>query len=831
MPKLTIDQREITVPQGTKVIDAAERLGIVIPRFCYHPALGAVGACRVCAVNCLDGPLKGIQMSCMIDAQEGMVISTTDDESVDFRKHVIEWLMLHHPHDCPVCDEGGHCLLQDLTVSGGHGIRRYRGPKRTYTDQYLGPLVHHEMNRCIQCYRCVRFYQEFTGYDDLGVMQIGNRVYYGRFQPGTLESPFAGNLIDICPTGVYTDKPSRYRGRRWDFERSPMVCLHCSLGCRMTVSTRYREVIRQEARYSDAINGHFICDRGRYGFAYVNRPERPRTARVDRAETGWHEALKAAGERLEAASWKTGPEGIAVACSGRSSLETQGMARRLAAARGWTGPVHAIDPATAANVRRAVKRLEPDLTISLREIENADCVVVVAADPVNEAPMLAPALRQARRKGARVAVIDPRPVDLPFGFDHFPVPSDDLSGALGLLIRSCADREPLSELGKRAVGSLSGLPERDDIPGSDRIADLYDDLHGSRRPVVVCGTQTAPPEVPGMAADLARLLRVAGPEAGLFYLLPEANSFGAALLSDPSRSVEEILGAIERSEIRALVAVETDLFRSAETERVRKALERLDLLVTFDYIDSPTARAADILIPTLTAYETRDLFINSEGRAQRTPGAFRGGEPISQTGGGDHPPRTFRQDIPGREMGAAWSALLTIGGKTPDRQPLDLTAWLAEAHPALARLPGIADFPPEGIRLNLTESPRERFQGGPARPLDEDDEDEAYLTLLIVDSTFGTEELSHLSPALRERETPPSLYLHPADAGELALSAGDTVRIATEAGTLDLPVRTSDAMARGTMVIPRHRDIEDRLPRENRIRLTGDAILKITEAA
>jgi NADH-quinone oxidoreductase subunit G len=167
MPRLKIDNREVDVPAGTKVIEAAERLGIMIPRFCFHPALGSVGACRVCAVSFEEGPVKGINMSCMIDAQDGMVVSTADPEAVDLRRHVIELLMLHHPHDCPVCDEGGHCLLQDLTVAGNHGLRRYQGLKRTHRNQDLGPLVQHEMNRCIQCYRCSRFYQEYTGYRDL----------------------------------------------------------------------------------------------------------------------------------------------------------------------------------------------------------------------------------------------------------------------------------------------------------------------------------------------------------------------------------------------------------------------------------------------------------------------------------------------------------------------------------------------------------------------------------------------------------------------------------------------------------------------------------------
>ncbi len=280
MPRLIIDGYEIEVPRGTKVIEAAERLGIVIPRFCYHPGLGSLGACRVCAVKFLEGPVKGVEMSCMTDARDGMVVSTTDPEAMEFRKYVIEWLMLNHPHDCPVCDEGGHCLLQDETVSGGHGIRRYQGKKRTYHDQYLGEFVQHEMNRCIHCFRCRRFYQEFAGYRDFGALQIANRMYFGRFSDGPLESPFSGNLIDVCPTGVLTDKPSRYKARRWDYERTPSLCIHCSLGCNTVGSARYREMIRLEARLHEAVNGHFICDRGRYGFQYASRLDRPRQARI-----------------------------------------------------------------------------------------------------------------------------------------------------------------------------------------------------------------------------------------------------------------------------------------------------------------------------------------------------------------------------------------------------------------------------------------------------------------------------------------------------------------------------------------------------------------------
>ncbi|MGE5842900.1 MAG: 2Fe-2S iron-sulfur cluster-binding protein, partial [Deltaproteobacteria bacterium] len=399
MPKLVIDSQEIVVPAGTKVIDAAEKLGIVIPRFCYHPAMGSLGACRVCAVKFEQGPVKGLEMSCMVEAKEGMVVSTTDREAVEFRKYIIEWLMINHPLDCPVCDEGGHCLLQDETVSGGHGIRRYRGKKRTYEDQDLGPFVQHEMNRCIHCWRCRRFYQDFSGYRDLGAMQIGNRTYFGRFSDGALESPFAGNLIDVCPTGVFTDKAARYKGRRWDFERAPSLCIHCSLGCSVTASARYREVARIEGRLHPEVNGYFICDRGRFGFAYANHPERPRQARIKGKEVSLEQAVDYAAGRLAEIRKKAGNGSVACLGSSRSSLEAMASLSRFCEVLGLSDPGFFLDRGLEDRVNQAVSKLDERVAVSMREIEDSDFILAVGVDPVHEAPMLAVAMRQAFRKG------------------------------------------------------------------------------------------------------------------------------------------------------------------------------------------------------------------------------------------------------------------------------------------------------------------------------------------------------------------------------------------------------------------------------------------------
>ena len=663
MPKLIIDNREVVVSPGTKIIEAAAQLDIMIPRFCYHPALGAVGACRVCAVKVLEGPARttGIQMSCMLDAQDGMVVSTTDAEAADFRRHIIEFLMLHHPHDCPVCDEGGHCLLQDMTISGGHGIRRYKGKKRTHRDQDLGPLLQHEMNRCIQCYRCVRFYREYAGYDDLGVMGIGSRVYYGRFEAGTLQSPFSGNLADICPTGVFTDKPSRYRGRRWDFERTPSVCIHCSLGCHTVVCSRYREVIRQEARFSPTVNGYFICDRGRQGFAYASSKDRPRSAMVGGRPSSVADAASEARSRIARLQQAHGPGSIACVGSLRSSLETQGAWKSACKARGWQGPAFFQDDREGAAVLGAAAGLDRSYAVSMVEMEQADLIILLGADPVNEAPMTALALRQAARAGAPIVALDPRPIALPMPFSHIPIPASEIGTVF-----------------EAALGTSENAPA--DI--ADDIDQLRQAMDNSRRPVIVCGTDVVPASLPAAAVAGAARLEASGKSPGLFYLLPGPNAMGAALFADKAPTIAQVVADIESGSVRGLVLVENRLFhRYPDRQRLEKALAMLELLVVVDCLKPEGDRRPDIFLPAATVFESGGIFINQEGRAQEIAPSFKGGTPLSQITGGDHPPREFTPGTPGAGPEPAWSLAALLTGDA-DEMP----AALSERCPALSTL-------------------------------------------------------------------------------------------------------------------------------------------------
>ncbi len=805
MPRLIIDDQEIEVPDGTKVIEAAERLGIVIPRFCYHEALGSVGACRMCAVKFLQGPFKGVQMSCMIDAQDGMVVSTTDPEAVAFRKWVIECLMLNHPLDCPVCDEGGQCLLQDETVSSGHAIRRFLGKKRTYRDQYLGPYIHHEMNRCIHCYRCSRFYQEFAGYRDLGPQQIGDRVYFGRFRDGTLESPFSGNLVDICPTGVYTDKPARFKVRRWDLERAPSLCIHCSLGCNTVGNAHYRAVMRIEARLNRAVNGYFICDECRFGFSYSNggagHDMRPWSPRAGGLEVTARKAFETAAERLAEVAGKPAPgeaSPIAAIGSDRNSLETQCMLKRVCRTNKWRDPVFFMDGAISRKVRSAVGKLDERIARSMCQIETSDFVIVVGADPLNEGASSALAIRQAFRRKAPVVVIDPRPVSMPLDFEHIAVGTDRLEICLGMLVRGVLGKDAPQKVAESARKLFKPLPAKyADQAIHARLMELSERLKAAREPVIVCGTDIVRETTPAFAADCALLMNDLGGRAGIFYLLPGADSFSSALLS--GGSLPDILDEIEKGSIRALVAVESDPFSHFhDRERLEQALSKLELLVAIDYLPTPMVERASVFCPSSTIFETGSTFINQEGRVQYAKPVHHGGKPIW----GEQPPHIVRDYVPGGDHRPAWEVLWAIAGEPIPAEtqyvPMTPGEWIAAEHPALEGV-NAAAYPVDGLKIipgplgsDSAAAPGKKAGKAPD------------LELLLVRRLFATGELAAYADTLDDSVPEPDVFMHVKDAEAAGLADGDTVRIELGGGPVEARLSVSDRMARGVLVLPRH---------------------------
>jgi len=622
MPKLIIDNIPVEVDDGVSVLEAAQSVGIPIPHFCWHPALGKAGACRVCAVKMLDGPVKGLQMSCMLPAQDGMVVSTTDEEAVAMRRHVIEWLMINHPHDCPVCDEGGECQLQDFTIAGGHGLRRYTGRKRTHINQYLGPYIEHEMNRCIQCYRCARFYQEFAGGTDFGVMGSAGRVYFGRFEEGQLASPFSGNLTDICPTGVFTDKTARFRARYWDYDMAPSVCPHCSLGCNTTPAARYRELLKTMGRRNDAVNGWFICDKGRFSNAIVNAPNRPRHPLVDGRKVEWDEAMDALLLRIEEIGELYGHGSLAIVGSPHLSMEVAVLLPVLASCAGAGSLCYFMNEREAKQTGAAVSYLIEGRAASMADVRAADLIAVVGCDIMEEGPMMALTIRQAWRNGARVYVVEGKP---------HPHPAPPLEGEeTGL---------PFDYI------SVSTL---DDVPLSE-----------ARKPVIISSFSSSSLWNRGAVENLPTSAPAAIPPAPRFFdgkfniacLLNGPNAFGAALMSGMHDTIS-FSEAVAKGKVKGVIAVEADI--------PAELLHGIPIVAALDWRDTAVARAAQIFLPTTAWVEMDGTYINNEGRAQRFRKVMNPGLPIKGLDPAVHPPRVHSATPPGGAPRPAWQVVAGI---------------------------------------------------------------------------------------------------------------------------------------------------------------------------
>jgi NADH-quinone oxidoreductase subunit G len=485
------------------------------------------------------------------------------------------------------------------------------------------------------------------------------------------------------------------------------------------------------------------------------------------------------------------------------------MLKRFCRLQGWKDPGYFWSGDTLRKIKSATSRMDARLTVSLREVETADFILVIGADPLNEAPMLALAMRQAWRNGATVALVDPRPVSLPFPFHHLAVLPQNMELCATALIKGAVSRPEVEPLGAGALRFYDSIPDPYPFDSSlkDRFSELIPKLRKSRNAVVVCGTDNVEERIPGAAADNVLLLQSKERKVGLFHLMPGANAFGAALLSS-EKSFMDTLEAIEGGMIKALVLVESDPFYIfPDRQRLEKALAKLDLLIVLDYLPSRSARFAHIFLPTSTLFETDSTFINQEGRVQFAAPVHLGGIPIEQLTGGDHPPRLFRGDIPGGEPRAAWQILGTLATAiSPSAKEIsreELWAWIAGENPVFSSIYPL-DRHSDGVRLEPGGGNEKAYSIDPPERTEKQQRPEDGLQLLLADWTFGTEELSGYSRSVREAENPPFLSIHAKDAARLEIGKGDKVLIQLDGGSLEVEARVVEEMATGVIVLPRH---------------------------
>jgi len=643
MAIISIDGKAYEVKEGENLLKTCLGLGLDLPYFCWHPALHSVGACRQCAVKQFRDErdeLGAIVMACMTRVTNGMRISVNDPEARKFRSSVIEWMMTNHPHDCPVCDEGGECHLQDMTVMTGHDYRRYRFKKRTYVNQDLGPFVAHEMNRCIACYRCARFYRDYAGGRDFGVFASHNSVYFGRAENGPLESPFSGNLVEVCPTGVFTDKvQAEHYSRPWDLQTAPSVCVLCSLGCNTIPGERYGRLRRIRNRYNGEVNGYFLCDRGRYGYEFVGSDKRIREPGFRMTRQAGLKPLRPEEAVGHVAALLASSRHIIGIGSPRASLEANYALRALVGKERFFSGVSRFSHSLTA-LAIDIMGKGPALIPTLADVARCDAVLVLGEDITNTAPMLTlnvlqslrrPSIEKAARSG--IPYWDDRAVRASTVGEKGPLfvastgatfldayATEKLQGVPADLAR-CAFA--MARVIDNEAPPVENLAE-ETLPLLDRMARA---LMEAERPLVITGVNASSQSLMRGAANIAWSLRSRGRQAYLSCVFPECNSVGLGLLAP--RDLDEAFEEASHEKADVAIVLENDLYRRAPLSRVDAFFGDVRNVVVIDHLFHRTSVKADGVLPAATFAEGEGTLVSNEGRAQRYFQVFAAAENIA----------------------------------------------------------------------------------------------------------------------------------------------------------------------------------------------------------
>lgn len=841
-----VDKKPYQMNADENLLHGCLSQGLKLPYFCWHPALGSVGACRQCAVKQFKDEKDAhgkIVMSCMTPASEGTRISINDPEVVTFRAGIIEGLMLNHPHDCPVCDEGGECHLQDMTVMTGHDYRRYEFEKRTFRNQNMGPLVNHEMNRCIQCYRCVRYYRDYAGGEDLNAFASRDTVFFGRYEDGVLENEFSGNLVEICPTGVFTDKTLKHHyARKWDQQFAPSVCVHCALGCNTDAGERYGTLRRIVNRYNHEVNGYFLCDRGRFGYEFVNSERRFHQPMLEDRPTSAALAQRLLAERVARGK-------VIGIGSPRASLEANFALRTLVGPDRFHSGV-ADDQARLVGLMLEILRRGPMRTPTLREIEQCDAVFILGEDITNVAPRMALSVRQSvRQQPMEIA----KKLKIPLWMDHGV--RDATQGTKGPLYIATpyatrldevatatfhAAPDDLARLGFAVTHALdSRAPSLEDFPLAGEIARA---LKAAKRPLVISGTSCASEAIIHAAANVA-----VAAHAALSYTAPECNTVGATLMG--GKALSAAFQAVQQGNADTVIILENDLYRRAPATEVDSFLKTTPHVIVLDQLANPTTEKAELILPAATFAESDGTFVSSEGRAQRFFQVFVPQNDVSSSWRWLKPDRWHDLDDVLAEMSealpqlaavrcAAPSAAFRIAGAKIPRAPhreSGRTAALVNINVSEPKPPADPDSPLSFSMEGTSEKPPaalipffwspswnsiqatntyQKEIGGPIRGGDagvrilEPAPADGYSYLNTIPPAFeprngewllvpmyhifGSDELSLSAPGIAELVTKPHVAVNAAD-----LTEGTEVEVSCAAGTFRLPLRIRPDLPQG----------------------------------
>jgi NADH-quinone oxidoreductase subunit G len=766
---LTIDGKEVAVPKGTLIIRAAEELGIEIPRFCDHPLLDPVAACRQCYVK-VEGQRK-LMTSCSTPVAEGMVVFSqfTDEEVRDAQTAVLEFLLLNHPLDCPVCDRGGECPLQDQALAYGPGRSRYTEAKRTYRKPLpLSPLVALDRERCVLCARCTRFCDEISGDRFIELFDRGAAEQVSIAPGEDFRSPFSGNTIQICPVGALTARSYRFAARPFDLRSADTICPHCAAGCNMRVDLRRGEVVRHLARDNYDVNDAWLCDKGRFAFRFADRTNRLGTPLLrdhGLEPVSFVEAFSAI------LSWSR-DRPVAFLAGGRLSDEDAYALSKLARTVFGTNdidhrPVGGLDVPIELEQAQAA-----GMPVTYSDVERAELILVVGLDAEQELPILHLRIRKAARRGAKVFVVHPRRTRLWDVAEHIlcmPGEEGDLVDRIqgaGEGSGEAALRLALEQVGGHGV-VLAG-PRLAGVPGAAAAAAAIADGYGAKFAYLCRRAGDRGALRAGVHPGLLPGGRAVADDAGRSVV---EVAWGTLLSSEPGRDTSAILEAAARQEVEVLFLIGVDpLGDYPDAALARRALENVPHKVVVDISSEALAIYADAMLPAAPYLEKDGHYTDWEGRPQR----FRPVRPPQGLARSEWEIFQELSEVAGRDMG-----FHSLG---------DLHLEMARL---LASPPGAeAGNAPRG---QSTRPPQSRpAAAGP-------DQFILFTYPLLVDEGSLSVGADELKAAL---EDPSFLEVNSADAERLGIVDGATVRLHTEAGEAALPARVTDGIGPGAVFVP-----------------------------
>jgi NADH-quinone oxidoreductase subunit G len=606
--------------KGQMIIQVTDSANIYIPRFCYHEKLSVAANCRMCLVEVEKAPKP--MPACATPVTEGMKVYTKSPKAVAAQRATMEFLLINHPLDCPICDQGGECELQDLAVGYGRDVSRFTERKRVVKDQNLGPLVSTDMTRCIHCTRCVRFGQEIQGYPDLGAVGRGERMLITTYVERSVDHELSANIIDLCPVGALNNKPFRYHGRSWEMTQHALVSPHDGFGTNLFGHVLRGRLMRIVPRDNEEINEAWIADRDRFGFEGIyaeQRVTRP-MVRIDGTlqPVDWEVALTAAAEGLLATRTAHGAAAAGFLASPIATLEELYLLAQVA--RGFGS--HHVDHRLRQLDFRADDREGrfPALGRPIAEIERLDAALIVGSHLRQEMPLLAHRIRQAAVKGgAKVAFLNPRRFDYLFPVAAYAVSEHDLVADLAAMLHAAA--------------TLAGKPvppAAAAAPGEMHEALARALLQGERRALILGTLAQRHPAYAELRTLAASLAEIAG--ASLGFLAEGANAAGAYLAGAvphrlPGGALDPTPGANARAmldaSLRAYVLLgpidpQADLAGGAD------ALGRAERVIAItSHLSEPLARGASVVLPAGSFAETSGTYVSVEGRWQSWAGAAR----------------------------------------------------------------------------------------------------------------------------------------------------------------------------------------------------------------